>query len=778
MSQVPLKRQFNSPYPSGSLIFSGSSFRDNFQALYAGDFEPMRPMAHDTPNMSVMVLGTDSDNYQRGVYYGNNSQRIPLSSGDSPTMIKPSSNPRIDVVYASPTGAILIASGTEAGSPTIPDISTSGDRFPICAIYHKTTSQKIVNYVDRNAFTGDSYILADLRPIYSVPRSGLSDSAQRQINTNTRNIMLNRLLIMQNHSLNWGKFIDGWADDFQTPSGIIPSYFMSGDLVSVGDKLRYSRNYSWLGSPTFGVVKDIGVTDFGTGADGDLTVNSNQNYAGYSYKVSSMSVNQMVCTADPVSASIGHEVMLIHIQGNATDTGSPPTGAVQAGKYEFLKITSVNHSTNTITFSSNIVNTTMDTGGIVQIVQVKNYNNVTINVGNTLNDTDPSGDARGGFVVFRVLGTFACNGNISTQGGGFAPGSGGANGGDGGDSWAGLGGDGGVAGDGSNGDGGGGGAGTGLNQSGGYGVSGGGGGNSGTGSQGASYNGGAGGGGTGAAITCGGGGGGYGSAGVNGTDSVTETGGTGGGTYGSADLSKIYFGSGGGEGGHRLTGSAGRGGDGGGIIYICANSISLGASSSINARGENGTAGSGSNASGGGAGSGGSVFLKGKTVSIGTNKIDASGGTGGGAGTIGTAGGAGGAGRIAIYYETSLSGTSTPSANTYQVLLGAIGGTGLDGKGIVLAGPAGFDFQATKATVIAVSRSGEGLTCEISRNSGTTWNSVPLSSDFYDGTYYYRSGINTGLIGSYTTGTGDYAVTFVIPSGNSSTLEAYGVSLA
>lgn len=264
-SQIPSKQQFDSNHPSGDAAFSSARFRQNFQSLYAGDFLPFRPLAHDNPNMSIMVLGSDASGYQRGVYYGSNGQRIPLASGDTANLVKPSSNPRIDVVYITPSGDIRVEAGTEAASPSIPDISTSGDRLPVCAIYHRPTATKIVNFIDRASYTGDSYIMADLRPLYVIPRSDVATDTEAEVERNTKNIMLNRLRIQQDHALTVGQMFDGWTDDFQDSTGIATSTQISGDLLILGDRRRYSRNYAFQGTPNFNVIRSVSGSGGGGG---------------------------------------------------------------------------------------------------------------------------------------------------------------------------------------------------------------------------------------------------------------------------------------------------------------------------------------------------------------------------------------------------------------------------------------------------------------------------------------------------------------------------------
>jgi len=146
---------------------------------------------------------------------------------------------------------------------------------------------------------------------------------------------------------------------------------------------------------------------------------------------------------------------------------------------------------------------------------------------------------------------------------------------------------------------------------------------------------------------------------------VGAGGGGGGGLYGTATLATIFLGSGGGGGGsHDNLSLAGQtGGDGGGIIFIIANSLSN--SGTISANGADGTATTDRRgASGGGAG--GSILIQANSFTN-SNTVTATGGTGGAASADingpGGGGGGGGVGRIRIE-ANSITGTTNPAAST------------------------------------------------------------------------------------------------------------------
>jgi len=166
------------------------------------------------------------------------------------------------------------------------------------------------------------------------------------------------------------------------------------------------------------------------------------------------------------------------------------------------------------------------------------------------------------------------------------------------------------------------------------------------------------------------GGGGHAASGSNGSDGGAGNVGIGGGTGGSASLVTAILGGGGGRGG-AWSGAdpGGIGGAGGGLVFVCAKSITI--TGSISSNGANGAAGNGASsgdtrvgASGGGGGAGGSVLIKGQTVTLGSSLVTSSAGSGGGHTNFAGNGGAGGVGRIHIDYSQLLSGTTSPTLDS------------------------------------------------------------------------------------------------------------------
>lgn len=157
----------------------------------------------------------------------------------------------------------------------------------------------------------------------------------------------------------------------------------------------------------------------------------------------------------------------------------------------------------------------------------------------------------------------------------------------------------------------------------------------------------------------GGGGGGNVSSGNAGVKKFDGTPGAGGSISSTNDLTTLTFGGGGG-GANAETGAAANGGAAGaGILLVYSNTVTMGASSSVDATG--GSCVGTSQGYGGGGGGGGSVLLNVNTATLGTALIDASGGT---STATDWAGGTGGNGAVVVNYITSVTGTTTPTLNS------------------------------------------------------------------------------------------------------------------
>ncbi|MFO0755005.1 MAG: hypothetical protein U0359_00820 [Byssovorax sp.] len=135
---------------------------------------------------------------------------------------------------------------------------------------------------------------------------------------------------------------------------------------------------------------------------------------------------------------------------------------------------------------------------------------------------------------------------------------------------------------------------------------------------------------------------------------------------GSADLTAgMFFGGAGGEGGADEDGAyPGKGGNGGGIVYLQAGTLTItGQVSSNGLAGGNGNqsacGGGGCGMSGGGGGAGGAIRIIAGTAALGDGLVTATGGAGGSC-TCAASGASAGAGRIAVQ-SANLMGTTDPA---------------------------------------------------------------------------------------------------------------------
>ncbi|MFQ5921694.1 MAG: LamG-like jellyroll fold domain-containing protein [Anaerolineales bacterium] len=440
---------------------------------------------------------------------------------------------------------------------------------------------------------------------------------------------------------------------------------------------------------------------------------------GISTSVTANPTGTSISVGSTTGFATGDEILLINMRGSLGDT-------VDVGNYEFLEISSVGASTLNLTSSiQKSYDGTTFSNQVIRVQRVPQWTSVTINSGGTLTANAWNGTS-GGIIVFRATGTVTVNGtgSIDATGLGYRGGAGGTlDGGANGESYEGQNGKGGAnlsqgtlgGGAGANyntqnnttgtrGGGGGGGEtpsgrGRGGGGAGGRGYGGGGGGGgggtdsdayiSGVGGAGGTTDDSAGGGGHGENSGTSGDGGAAGNPGNDGGVSLAKGGGLagsgsttgqgghaedasdspgggggGGGNYGLAALTQLFFGSGGGGGGDAgfWAGAGETGGDGGGIIFIIANSVDNNAT--IQLQGADGiTATDGDGASGGGAG--GSLLIQANSVDNTGGTITAAGGAGGARDSNPDAGGGGGGGvgRIRIESDTII-GTTSPAAST------------------------------------------------------------------------------------------------------------------
>lgn len=367
---------------------------------------------------------------------------------------------------------------------------------------------------------------------------------------------------------------------------------------------------------------DPWVYGFGDGHDGALTISSNTSF-GSAVAGAAGSSGGTSLTISAASTFENGDLVLIH-QSRGSGVGT----------WELNKIASGGGGTS-LTMAHNLQNTYTDSGSNqAQIVELKEYTTVTVEVSNTWSANTWDGST-GGILAFFANVNTDISGVISASARGFAGGSGGPPGVSGNQGEGGTGtGSSGVASSNESG------GGAGINGD-------------------ANFNG------------AGAGGGGHTNAGSSGGlgsptsgSPVAGSGGTG--SHGNAGLTTMRFGGGGGGGKGRVSPnqSGGNGGRGGGMVFIFSKSLTINSGGNVLANGENGSAGSGSGAGAGGSGAGGSILYKVSEAVLGSTLSTATGGATIGSGGGGGGGGAGSTGRIHADYSTSITGTTNPTIDT------------------------------------------------------------------------------------------------------------------
>ena len=396
-----------------------------------------------------------------------------------------------------------------------------------------------------------------------------------------------------------------------------------------------------------GALRSIAGIDLGTGADGPCSVRGDVNISTGScvdatggdavafpvtVNVSAGQANVVLASA-PTGLTVGDEVLIINLRGNAATVGQYETHRIQAiaGK--------------TLTLDANLAHAYDGTTSSIMVQRVPNYTSVAVSDGAKLFANGFNGTL-GGVLFIRVQNTMRVDGTISMSGLGYRGGRENLRAWNGG--YRGEGPDTSAYGD--------------------------------KAEQTYTQSHGAGGGGD--ADHCatgqGGGGGGHGSKGSNGgavghtcegdrgkwffnRNETPETA-QGGETIGTADLATLLMGPGGGSGG--IDGNdpdtGGGGGAGGGIIVIAAQSVTV--KGNIRSDGLTGFHGN-RETGGGGGGAGGSILLEAHSLDLDQGRVTANGGAGGSSeASAGNSGGGGSVGRIAVHSSLPPSGRTSPPA--------------------------------------------------------------------------------------------------------------------
>lgn len=144
--------------PADSTSLISSVVRDRFDALYQGDFKPLRARQQTTPNMTVFV---ESD---AGRAYLDGNNPLNFAGGNSPTFTAPGApNKRIDLLCIDKTGTLTIIQGTAAGTPVAPTYPVDG-RAVLAEVYLRATSTSVKNLDDGT----NGYIFKRRQPVITL----------------------------------------------------------------------------------------------------------------------------------------------------------------------------------------------------------------------------------------------------------------------------------------------------------------------------------------------------------------------------------------------------------------------------------------------------------------------------------------------------------------------------------------------------------------------------------------------------------------------------------
>ncbi len=136
-------------------------------------------LAYGTSTLKVLVN-------ESVVYF--REGKVEFAGGLSPVLSAPAASSRIDAVSMNASGTIVVTAGTEADSPTAPDVPANN--MPVCEVYNRAGQVKI-NDTDTDA--GEGYIYKDLRSFLyyekniSLTEKGIGEEATAaEINVGTQ----------------------------------------------------------------------------------------------------------------------------------------------------------------------------------------------------------------------------------------------------------------------------------------------------------------------------------------------------------------------------------------------------------------------------------------------------------------------------------------------------------------------------------------------------------------------------------------------------------------
>ncbi len=122
----------------------------------------------------------------------------------------------------------------------------------------------------------------------------------------------------------------------------------------------------------------------------------------------------------------GDTVLLMQMKGVRIIPSPYGTGDLmygQPGRYEFLTISSLDDGTNKVEFMANIVNTSMDVKGDIQLIKVPSYNYAVVDGQLTCQQWDSTTTKTGGVLAAIIGRTLSLNANIDVTGKGLKGGT-------------------------------------------------------------------------------------------------------------------------------------------------------------------------------------------------------------------------------------------------------------------------------------------------------------------------------------------------------------------
>ena len=330
--------------PSGGSIYSSSTIRNNFNALYQGCFNALKVEATDPPSLQVYVNPSDVENFYNQVWI---KQEEPLNfgGGTSPAIIPPTSNPRIALLTIDYEGNLEWIYGSESASPSPPN-STS-NKIPLAYVYEKVGMTEIVNYEDRTSYPSGGYIYKDVRPLL-VSKDYPEDvkSILQDYDTNGNDLIDDTELLT---------IIDDWGDKKVSDKVMNVARYVWEKMASISglpDSLDVD-GYNIFGAQT-GKYNAVFLGGNGTVFEAATTFKDQSTFnskAIFDYEIDSNGrINYKIDTITSNTTLSSHNYILANASsGNITIT-LPDATTCQGRGYIIKKIDS---SSNTITIDGN-----------------------------------------------------------------------------------------------------------------------------------------------------------------------------------------------------------------------------------------------------------------------------------------------------------------------------------------------------------------------------------------------------------------------------------------